>query len=78
MKPRISKLPYYALSACVLLFQLRRGSRLRALGLRGPIWFRNGLSFAVSSALDLLILKETIYDDAYRLNDTTCKERTLS
>ncbi len=69
MRPRISKLPYYARSASVLLLQLRRGSRLRALALRGPISFRNGLSFEVSSFLDLLILKETIYDDVYRLSD---------
>jgi FkbM family methyltransferase len=69
MRPRISKLPYYARSAAVLLLQLRRGSRLRALALIGPISFRNGLSFEVSSFLDLLILKETIYDDVYRLSD---------
>jgi FkbM family methyltransferase len=68
MRPRISKLPYYARSASVLSLQLRRGSRLRALAPRGPIQFRSGLSFEVSGLLDLLILKETIYDDVYGLD----------
>jgi FkbM family methyltransferase len=69
MRPRISKLPYYARSVSVLSLQLRRGSWLRALASSGPIHFRGGLSFEVSSLLDILILKETIYDDVYRLAD---------
>jgi FkbM family methyltransferase len=69
MRPRISKLPYYARSASVLSLQLRRGSWLRAVASRGPIQFRTGLSFEVSGLLDMLILKEIIYDDVYRLGD---------
>lgn len=48
---------------------MRPGTRLAALGRPGrrPIELRNGLTLRTSSLLDLLILKETLCDDVYRL-----------
>jgi FkbM family methyltransferase len=66
---RLRKLPYYAHSVVTLAAALRPESWLRMLlwhG-QGTITFRNGLRFEVPELLDLLVLKETLFDDVYRL-----------
>jgi FkbM family methyltransferase len=64
----LSKFPYYVSSTFALMGALRPESWLRALvGRPGPLRLRNGLEFEVPQLLDLLVLKETICDDAYGL-----------
>jgi FkbM family methyltransferase len=59
-----------ARSAAVLARALRGESLLRALLRRpGALELRNGLALEVPELLDLLVLKETICDDVYRLGD---------
>ncbi len=67
MKGRLRKLPYY-LESYVSLHRLIADGRVLGRTSR-PIELRNGLSFRVSGLLDLLILKETLVDDAYGLGD---------
>jgi FkbM family methyltransferase len=54
----------------VLARRLRVGSLPRALfRLPGPLELRNGLTLEVPELLDLLVLKETVWDDVYGLRD---------
>jgi FkbM family methyltransferase len=66
---RLRKLPYYAHSAVTLTAALRPESWLRMLLWHGQdaLTLRNGLRFEVPELLDLLVLKETLFDDVYRL-----------
>jgi FkbM family methyltransferase len=68
---RLRKLPYYARSVAALMADLRPTSWPKAIapGRTGALELRSGLSFELSGLLDLLILKEVVHDDAYRLRE---------
>lgn len=70
---RLLKIPYYARSAITLTVALRPESWLPMLFRRGQdtLVLRSGLRFEVPELLDLLVIKETICDDAYRLAELT-------
>jgi FkbM family methyltransferase len=66
---RIAKLPYYARSAWALVLETssRRALVRAAVAPPGTVSLRSGLDFAVPDRLGLLVVKETVIDDAYGL-----------
>lgn len=70
-RQRLRKFPYYLRSAITLMLALRVRSWLGLLLWRpgGTLELRNGLILEVPELLDLLIIKETICDDAYHLGE---------
>jgi FkbM family methyltransferase len=66
----VAKVPYYTRSGFTLLRALEPGSRLPALISRPWVLrFRVGIELEVLDLLDLLVVKETVCDDVYRLAD---------
>jgi FkbM family methyltransferase len=61
------KCPYYVGSLLVLVRALEPKGRVRGLLGRGPLVFRRGFALEAPELLDLLVAKETVCDDAYRL-----------
>src|SRR4051812_2333108 len=62
------KCPYYLRSLIVLVRALEPKGRVRGLLGRGPLVFRRGFELEAPELLDLLVAKETVCDDAYRLD----------
>lgn len=65
----VKKLPYYISSAIVLLLNLKNPWALLGYVLKRNVILklRNGLVIETSQAMDALMIKETIFDDAYGL-----------
>jgi predicted RNA methylase len=69
---RIRKLPYYVASYAALRRIVSEGWILLPFRSK-PLHLRDGLSFRVSSLLDVLILKETLLDDVYGLREVDAR-----
>lgn len=66
---RLSKISYYLSSLGILVRELKNPWCMFRLaqGQTSICYLKNGMSFQLRSLLDLLVLKETVYDDFYRL-----------
>lgn len=66
---RVRKLPYYARALAALVAALENPQALARLGLGRPaeLRLRGGLRLQVASALDALVLEETVLADVYGL-----------
>jgi FkbM family methyltransferase len=69
-RPRLRKLRYYGRSALSLAAALEPRSLVQLPLWKGPreLAFRSGFRFEVNGLLDVLVLKETLCDDVYRLS----------
>lgn len=76
---RLRKLPYYMGSVITLVLALSTRSWLRLLpwSRRKVVVLRNGVTLEVPELLDLLLLKETICDDSYRLGELAADTRLI-
>jgi FkbM family methyltransferase len=67
------KLPYYITSAATILLQLKNPFSLVGYIERREtvLRFRNGLVFKTLQPIDALIIKETVFDNTYLINNLT-------
>jgi len=73
------KIPYYISSLVRLIRATRNPVSLAGpwLGKTATVKFRNGISLRIPTPLDLLIAKETLLDDCYRLGDVVHTGRII-
>lgn len=66
----IKKIPYYFRSMLIIISQIKNRTTLLNLWKKkkANVIFRNGFKFNILQPMDLLIIKETIFDNDYQID----------